>query len=57
MSAILLHPGVTLSRKDHTITVAGLGVLAAELQDRYAKTFERALLGVMNEEVTVTFQE
>ena len=46
----------TITREDHTIRISGVGDCAAIYQDRYARHFERALVGVLNEVVTVKFE-
>jgi len=46
-----------LSQGDHVLHVAGMGMKAAVYQARYARTFERALLGILNENVIVSFEE
>lgn len=46
-----------LSFENGEIIAAGMGIRAELYQDRYAKTFERALIGILDESVRVTFME
>lgn len=43
-------------RVDGVLTVRGVGEKAAEYQDRYARIFERMLVGGLNEKVSVVFE-
>lgn len=45
-----------IQRTDHTIAIRGVGDSAPVYQDNYARKFERALVGVCGEELTVKFE-
>jgi hypothetical protein len=50
-------PGVKIHRLDDQLSISGVGIQAAVFQDRYAKSFSRALEGIYNASTEVIFDE
>ena len=46
-----------ISQKQGRIIVKGIGADAEKYQERYARSFERALIGILKKEVQVTFRK
>jgi len=46
-----------ISQKQGRIIIRGIGVNAEKYQERYARSFERALIGILKKEVQVTFRK